>query len=136
MQLPWWLPFGKVPEISPGALDSLLRDGSSAPQIIDVRTTAEWRSGHIAGAIHVPINELGSRIAGLQLDRTRAVVAICRAAHRSIPAVRLLQRHGFQRACQLQGGMLAWRHAGLPVEGDGSQEAPAGSIDASRRKRQ
>jgi rhodanese-related sulfurtransferase len=114
----WWLPFGKVPEISATKLDVMRKEGSPRPQIIDVRTGAEWRSGHIAGAIHVPITELDSRIAGLQLDGTLPVIAICRSAHRSIPAVRLLHRHGFRNACQLQGGMLAWRQAGLPVEGE------------------
>lgn len=124
MGLFWWLPFGKVPEISPRKLDMMRREGSARPQIIDVRTSAEWRSGHIAGAVHVPITELGSRIDRLQLDRTRPIVAICRAAHRSVPAVRLLQQHGFRNACQLQGGMLAWRQAELPVEGDGGSDSP------------
>jgi len=101
------------------------KEGSARPQILDVRTSAEWRSGHIAGAVHVPIIELGSRIDRLQLDRTRPVVAICRAAHRSIPAVRLLQQHGFRNACQLQGGMLAWRQVGLPVAGEAGPDSPA-----------
>ena len=124
MGLFWWLPFGKVPEISPTKLDTMRKDGAARPQIIDVRTSAEWRSGHIAGAIHVPITEFGSRIDSLQLDGTRPIVAICRSAHRSIPAVRLLQQHGFRNACQLQGGMLAWRQAELPVEGDDSSDPP------------
>ena len=124
MGLFWWMPFGKVPEISAAKLDMMRKEGSAQPQIIDVRTDTEWRSGHIAGAIHVPITELGSRIASLPLDETRPIVAICRAAHRSIPAVRLLQRHGFRSACQLQGGMLAWRRAELPVEGGDSSDPP------------
>ena len=93
----WWWPFGKVPEVSPQQLDAMRKDGSAAPQIIDVRTNMEWRSGHIAGAVHVPISELGSRIASLQLDGSRPIVAICRAAHRSVPAVRLLREHGFRK---------------------------------------
>ena len=125
MGMLWWLPFGKVPEISPGKLETMRKEGSARPQIVDVRTNAEWRSGHITGAIHVPITELGARLASLQLDRTRPIVAICRAAHRSIPAVRLLRQHGFRNACQLQGGMLAWRQAGLPVEGEAGPDSPA-----------
>jgi rhodanese-related sulfurtransferase len=111
----WWWPFGKVPELSAQQLDSLLR-GEASPLLVDVRTRAEWRAGHIAGAVHVPIDELGARIAELPLDGANQVVAICRSAHRSVPAVRLLQGRGGVRACQLQGGMLAWQKAGLPVE--------------------
>ena len=118
LKLLWWLPFGKVPEVSATELDSMRAQGAARPQIIDVRTGTEWRSGHIAGAVHAPIAELGARIAALQLDGARPIVAICRSAHRSVPAVRLLQRHGFSNACQLQGGMLAWQQAGLPIEGE------------------
>jgi rhodanese-related sulfurtransferase len=122
----WWWPFGKVPEVAPNQLDMMRKDVSAPPQIIDVRTTMEWRSGHIAEAIHVPISELGSRIASLHLDGTRPIVAICRAAHRSVPAVRQLRQHGFRDACQLQGGMIAWRAAGLPVVGDGGDAPVSG----------
>ena len=124
MGLLWWLPFGKVSEMSVVELDIMRKHGSARPQLIDVRTSMEWQSGHIAGAIHVPITELGSRIASLQLDGTRPIIAICRSAHRSIPAVRMLRRHGFRNACQLQGGMLAWWQAGLPVEGGGRSDSP------------
>ena len=120
----WWWPFGEVPEISPRQLDIMRKVGSAPPQLIDVRTSSEYRSGHIAGAIHVPITELGARLPSLQLDGKLPIVAICRAAHRSVPAVRLLRRHGFGHACQLQGGMLAWQQAGLPVEGRNSLDLP------------
>ena len=120
----WWWPFGKVPELSAHQLDAMLGPGSALPQLVDVRTSNEWVTGHIAGAINVPISELGSRIDGLKLEPKRPIVAICRSAHRSIPAVRLLRQHGFDNACQLQGGMLAWLKAGLAVEGDGAARRP------------
>lgn len=110
----WWLPFGAVPEIDVQELDGLFKAGR-VPQLIDVRTAGEWRAGRIAGAIHVPITELKALLASLPLDRNRPVVAICRSAHRSIPAVRLLRARGFD-ACQLQQGMQAWWREGLPVE--------------------
>jgi len=111
----WWWPFGKVAEVSASQLDAMRKRGPR-PQLVDVRTPNEWVSGHIAGAVHVPITELGSRIDVLKLDPKRPIVAICRSAHRSVPAVRLLRQHGFDSACQLQGGMLAWLKAGLAVE--------------------
>lgn len=120
----WWWPFGSVPEISAQQLAVLCKHGSAPPQLLDVRTSTEWRSGHIAGAINVPIAEFNSRIDGLRLEGTRPIIAICRSAHRSVPAVRLLQRQGFRNACQLQGGMLAWHKAALPVEGDGGSNLP------------
>jgi rhodanese-related sulfurtransferase len=83
------------------------------PQLVDVRTHAEFAQGHVRGAVNVPITELPSRIDALGLDPGRPVVAICLSAHRSIPAVRLLRDRGFE-AAQLAGGMVAWRAASLP----------------------
>ncbi len=114
MALPWWLPFGKVPEIPAPRLARDLSAGSP-PQVLDVRSGAECRRGHVPGAVNVPIQALGRRLGAVGLDPSRPVVAICLTAHRSIPAVRLLARHGFA-AAQLAGGMLAWRAAGFPEE--------------------
>ncbi len=114
LSLPWWLPFGAVPELTPTALASALAAGPR-PQLVDVRTDAEFRAGHVAGAISAPITSLSRALPRLGLDPGRKVVAICLTAHRSIPAVRLLRKHGFD-AAQLAGGMLAWRAAGLPED--------------------
>ncbi len=119
MALPWWLPFGSVPEVPPRKLagDLGIEPG---PQVVDVRTATEFTHGHVRGAISVPITDLRRRLPELGLDRGRPVVAICLTAHRSIPAVRLLRSAGFD-AAQLAGGMLAWRAAGFPEEkGPGS----------------
>jgi len=110
----WWVPFGRVPELSPAALEAA-RMGPNPPTLLDVRTKAEWQRGHIEGAVHVPMPELRRRLATLRLDRGRPVVAICHSARRSIAAVRWLELNGFTAARQLQGGMQAWQQAGLPV---------------------
>ena len=111
----WWLPFGHVAEISADELHARLT-GNGPVKIIDVRSGAEWRRSHIPGAVSVPINELKVRIASLQLDAQHPIIAICLSAHRSIPAVRLLQAQGFENAVQLKGGMLAWWNRNYPTE--------------------
>ncbi len=116
MKMPWWLPVGRVPEIRAGELAEVL-GGRPAPQLLDVRTPAEFAAGRIRGALSVPIASLPSRLDALGLDPARPVVAVCLSAHRSIPAVRLLAERGFQ-AVQLAGGMIAWRAAGLPEISD------------------
>jgi rhodanese-related sulfurtransferase len=110
----WWLPFGRVPEISAFELHEHL-DSDKPPQILDVRTKLEWERSHIAGSINVPIHQLRGRLPSLGLVPDRPVVAICLTAHRSIPAVRLLQSHGFEEVVQLAGGMTAWWRGNLPT---------------------
>ncbi len=114
MKLPWWLPFGRVPELDAAALAERLAR-KPQPQLVDVRTHAEFAGGHVRGAVNVPITELAARIDALELDPARPVVAICLSGHRSIPAVRLLRQRGFD-AVQLAGGMIAWRGQGLREE--------------------
>jgi rhodanese-related sulfurtransferase len=107
-------PFGKVPEIEPRDLQDALVKGEEI-QIVDVRTRAEFRRGHIRGAISVPVQRLKQDLAQLNLDRSKPVVAICKTAHRSVPAVRTLREAGYQ-ASQLAHGMDRWRKERLPVE--------------------
>ncbi|MGD8587441.1 MAG: rhodanese-like domain-containing protein [Chromatiales bacterium] len=116
-ELFWWLPFGRVPEVGVAELNGILTQGPK-PQIVDVRSGAEWRKSRIPGAVNVPIQELRRRLDSLSLDAERPIVAICLSAHRSIPAVRLLRARGFPHAVQLQGGMLAWWKAEYATEGD------------------
>jgi rhodanese-related sulfurtransferase len=112
VRIPWWLPFGHVPEVTAAGLARRLAVEPS-PLLLDVRTPTEFHAGHIDGAINVPVTSLAGELPRLALDPARPVVAICATAHRSIPAVRLLRGRGLD-ASQLAGGMRAWRAARLP----------------------
>jgi rhodanese-related sulfurtransferase len=114
----WWMPVGRVPELSATELNEILTSGQQL-QIVDVRTGTEWHKSRIPGAVNVPIQELRRRLDSLSLDAGQPIVAICLSAHRSIPAVRLLRARGFPNAVQLQGGMLAWWKAQYATEADG-----------------
>lgn len=109
----WWLPFGRVPEIDAVELKTQL-DRREPLQLVDVRSAGEFASGHIKGAINVPVQQLRSALPTLTLDPNRPVIAICASAHRSPPAVRLLRRAGYD-AKQLRSGMIAWQLAKLPT---------------------
>lgn len=111
---PWWLPLGTVPEVSAAELHAQRLAGDRL-QIVDVRTPHEFRNGHIDGAVNVPIHALRRSLPGLRLDRSLPVITICKTAHRSIPATRLLRGRGFD-AKQLAKGMDEWRRQELPVE--------------------
>jgi rhodanese-related sulfurtransferase len=83
--------------------------------VIDVRPEPEFHSGHIAGAVSVPIGELSRRLRGVPKDRQ--VVAYCRGPYCVFAddAVRTLRRRGFQ-AARLEDGYPEWARAGLRVE--------------------
>lgn len=84
--------------------------------ILDVRSMAEFKDGHIVNAINIPINGLGSNLKQLEKHRDRPVVAVCRSGSRSGAACNVLRKHGFENVKNLRGGMLAWENASLPVK--------------------
>ncbi len=83
--------------------------------VLDVRPTEEYASGHIAGALSVPLESLEAEIAKLQADTE--VIAYCRGPYCLLApkAVLFLRRRGF-RARRLEDGFPEWRLAGLPSE--------------------
>jgi rhodanese-related sulfurtransferase len=101
---------GQVPEVDPSAAARELEEGAVA---LDVREDDEWDAGHIAGALHVPVGELGARLA--EVPKDRVIVAVCRSGNRSAHVALALARAGY-RARNLAGGMKAWKRAGLPIE--------------------
>ena len=111
----WWLPMGSVPEVSARDLQSEITKTRGSLQILDVRTSGEYAQGASKGALLMPISTLKNRIEALPYDRSKPVVAICRSAHRSIPAVRLLRAAGYSDVRQLQGGMLSWQALNYPL---------------------
>jgi rhodanese-related sulfurtransferase/DNA-binding HxlR family transcriptional regulator len=92
--------------------------------VIDVRPSAEYAAGHIAGAVSIPIDRLARHLRALPPDVD--VVAYCRGPFCVFAdnAVRLLRRRG-RRARRLEDGFPEWRRAGLPVTSNTSQEVTA-----------
>lgn len=82
--------------------------------VLDVRPVDEFGAGHLPGAINIPFNELGARLA--ELDPSRPIVAYCRGAYcvLSFEAVAALRQRGFQ-VRRLEEGFPEWKASGLPV---------------------
>lgn len=96
-------------------------------QLVDVRYDKEWNAGHIEGAVHIPEDDLEDRLD--DLDRSRPVITVCRAGTRSDDAAEWLRGQGFD-AQNLDGGMLAWKWAGLPITGRIVEPDPKPELDS------
>lgn len=82
--------------------------------VLDVREQVEWDAGHVEGAQHVPLGELGTR-----LDEVpdQQVLVVCRVGGRSAQAVAWMVQQG-RDAVNLDGGVLDWAAAGRPLVTD------------------
>ncbi|MCU7858473.1 MAG: metalloregulator ArsR/SmtB family transcription factor [Candidatus Thiodiazotropha sp. (ex Lucinoma kastoroae)] len=83
--------------------------------VLDVRPVEEYASGHLPGAINIPLQELEMHLD--ELDPDREVVAYCRGPHcvLAFDAVFKLREKGMT-ARRLEGGLPEWKLEGLPVE--------------------
>jgi rhodanese-related sulfurtransferase len=91
-------------DLKPDELKSLIDRG--AVTLLDVRHDEELAIAHIDGAVHIPLNQLQTRLD--ELDRQRPIVAFCHHGMRSEMAGRLLERNGFADVAHLSGGIDAW----------------------------
>ncbi len=83
--------------------------------LVDVREDKEYREGHVAGSMHVPLSGLNKNLDRLQTVQDKPVIVGCRSGHRSSKAAGVLRKHGFEQVYNLKGGILAWENAGLPL---------------------
>ncbi len=84
--------------------------------ILDVRSPQEYAEGHIPGAINIPHDQLGSRLAEIGSHKNKDVVLYCGSGGRVGIAVNILRPAGFSKLLHLDGDMNGWRRNGnLPI---------------------
>lgn len=98
--------------LTPAQANELLQ-GKNPPQLIDVRNSDEFQSGHIPGAKLIPLPELEKRLG--EIDQDRPVLLYCLGGVRSQKAMDLLTRRGFKKLSHIEGGIKAWKESGLPT---------------------
>lgn len=95
---------------------------------IDVRTSEEWREGHLPGAVHIDRGFLEMNIEAIAPERSQAVVCYCASGTRSLLAARTLEDMGYTDVASLRGGIQGWARAG------GQVVKPAVLDEAARRR--
>jgi len=80
--------------------------------LLDVRSPEEYAAGHVDGAVLIPLHVVPLRTS--ELRRSETYYVVCESGARSAQAVQFLLGQGYD-ARSVQGGMSAWRSAGLPV---------------------
>jgi rhodanese-related sulfurtransferase len=83
--------------------------------LLDVREDDEWDAGHVPGAAHIPLGQLGTRTDELPQDEE--IYVICRTGTRSARVTQALNGAGWQ-AVNVAGGMQDWVAAGRPMVTD------------------
>ncbi len=82
--------------------------------VIDVREPHEFAEGRVPGSVLVPLASVAARSG--EFGEADTVYVICRSGNRSAVAAETLVGAGFEDVRNVEGGMLAWEAAGLPIE--------------------
>ncbi|HEX5804435.1 MAG TPA: rhodanese-like domain-containing protein [Azospira sp.] len=91
-------------------------------QVIDIRDAAEFSGGHLIGARNIPVVKFAERAADLEKMKGKPLIVCCETGLRGGKAAKELQKLGFDRVFNLDGGIAAWRKAGLPVTTKGERK--------------
>jgi rhodanese-related sulfurtransferase len=91
--------------------------------VIDVRSDAEYKTGFIGDARHIPVADLRAKLSSLASYKDKSVLVYCQSGARSAGAATTLVKEGFSQVANLRGGILSWKMAGLPVNQPVSRKA-------------
>jgi rhodanese-related sulfurtransferase len=104
-----------VTQVEPGEVVQA-RQSSTPPVLLDVRTEAEYRSEHVAGAVWAPLADLGDYVASHPVADELTIVTVCAHGRRSAVGAATIAALGHARVASLAGGTVRWRELGLPLE--------------------
>jgi rhodanese-related sulfurtransferase len=102
---------GSFRNITVAELEVKLQQGGL--RLVDVRTDAEIAQGRIPQGEPMPLHLIPVRLA--EMDKNAPTVFYCRSGGRSAQAAAFAAANGFTDAYNLQGGIIAWANAGLPI---------------------
>jgi len=105
----------RVKECTVADVEARLQRGE-AFQLVDVREDAEWAVDRAAGARHIGRGVLERDVETLIPDKAAPIVLYCGGGFRSALAADNLQKMGYTNVVSMDGGIRAWREAGLPIE--------------------
>ena len=95
-----------VPSISSEESLKVISDNNY--RFLDVRTDGEYSDGHIPNSIHIPLQDIQSRISEIEKIKDKKIIVYCRSGARSSMASKTLLKEGFD-VSNLTGGILSWK---------------------------
>lgn len=100
--------------ITPDAVKARL-DAKTLPFVLDVREVNEFATGHIAGAVNIPIRTISANLERLPASRSAEIITVCPSGFRSAQVTMALALLGYTNVKTMVLGMREWNARGYPV---------------------
>ncbi len=119
----------RVPEVSCEQLHARL-DAGGDMVLLDIREQDEFDGGVLPGAVLLPRGLVEKHVHEHIPDKQRPVYVYCSTGNRSALVGDVMQRMGYRQVYNVAGGIVRWRHLGLPVSGEAAVcLLPGGKLD-------
>ncbi len=83
--------------------------------VLDIRDAADFKVGHIVGAVNVPNAKLQGQLTMLEKHKTDPIIVVCKFGQTAGSASKVLKEAGFEKVFKLGGGMSEWQASQMPV---------------------
>ena len=83
--------------------------------IMDIRTSADYKAGHIRGAKNAPLKDFASSVEKFSEHKDKSVLIYCNSGNTTTRAIKLLKNAGYEKINNLEGGIAAWKEANMPL---------------------
>lgn len=105
-------------DVAPNEAEEMIRQniGNVDFVLLDVRTEAEFKAGHLGGAVNLDIQLAGFADAIQKLDKEKNYLVYCRSGGRSARAMNMMKDKGFSSVYNLQGGITKWKAENHPMQ--------------------
>lgn len=108
-----------IKSITAEALKAEITNGKN---VLDVRKHNEWNTGHLKGAMFLPLSEFPGNLRAL--DKNKSYIVHCGGGYRSMTAISIMKNKGFKNLVNVYGGFGAMQQAGLPFVSEEIETAP------------
>jgi len=92
-----------------------LMNNSDDALIIDLRTVAEYKTGHIRDAKNLPLKDFAADVEKFSAYKDKPVLVYCNSGNTATRAIKLLKNAGYVKINNLEGGIAAWKEANMPL---------------------
>lgn len=101
-------------QLSPSMATRLMNNNDEA-LILDIRTAADFKSGHIKGAKNAPLKDMAKEVEKFASFKNSPVLVYCNSGNTVVGAIKILKKAGFEKINNLEGGIAAWKEANMPL---------------------
>ncbi|MDC9719703.1 MAG: rhodanese-like domain-containing protein [Gammaproteobacteria bacterium] len=102
-----------APSVSPQQA-TVMSNGEDA-LLLDIRTPADFKAGHVIGAKNIPFADLTKRITELEKHKDKPIIVICKTGQTASGAANVLKKAEFTNVHRMAGGMAEWTGQNLPL---------------------